>query len=136
VIGLDAVLPPAPAEEPAVIAPDWAASDERATELPPPSCTAPFEAVASLPLPDVPTGNEAATASPTIDAPTAGAAWADPWATPVEPDDELPPPIWATPVEPEAVLLPLSPTVTGAPTLADRPDAPADADGDELTGLD
>jgi hypothetical protein len=74
VIGLDAVVPPARAEEPAAIAPDCAASDERATLFPPPSCTAPFEAVASFPLPETPTGKDAATASPTIDAPTAGAA--------------------------------------------------------------
>jgi hypothetical protein len=74
VIGFDAPVPPAPAEDPAVIAPDCAASDERATVLPPPSCTTPFDAVASLPLPETPTGNDADTASPTMDAPIAGAA--------------------------------------------------------------
>ena len=57
-----------------------------------------------MPLPDVPTGNEAATAWPTIEAPTAGAACADPCATPVEPVDELPPPICTAPLESDAVL--------------------------------
>ena len=89
-----------------------------------------------MPLPDVPTGNEAATAWPTIEAPTAGAACADPCATPVEPVDELPPPICTAPLESDAVLLPLPPTVTGALALAEPSPAPADADGDELTGLD
>ena len=120
VIGLDAAVPPAPADDPALIAPDCAARDERATVLPPPSCTAPFEAVALFPLPDTPTGNDAETASPTIDAPTAGAACADPaWATPPDPADELPPPSWTAPVELDAVLLPLPPTVIGAPADAD-----------------
>jgi hypothetical protein len=35
----------------------------------------------------------------------------------------------------EAVLLPPPPTVTGALTPAVTPAAPAEADGDELTGL-
>ena len=89
-----------------------------------------------MPLPDVPTGNEAATAWPTIEAPTAGAACADPCATPVEPVDELPPPICTAPLESDAVLLPLPPTVTGALALAEPSPAPADPDGDELIGLD
>jgi hypothetical protein len=48
----------------------------------------------------------------------------------------LPPPTWTAPVELEAVFPPLPPTVTGALALAELPAAPADADGDELTGLD
>ena len=137
VIGLDAAVPPAPADEPAVTPPDCAARDERATLLPPPSCTAPFEAVASLPLPETPTGNDAATASPTMDAPSAGATSAEPvWATPFDPVDELPPPTCTAPFELDAVLLPLPPTVTGTLAVADPFDVPADADGDELTGLD
>ena len=120
VIGLDAAVPPAPADDPAAIAPDCAASDERATLLPPPTCTTPFEAVASLPLPETLAGKDADTASPTMDAPTAGAAVADPaWTTPPEPVDELPPPSWTAPVEPDALLLLLPPTVTGVLAVAD-----------------
>jgi hypothetical protein len=89
-----------------------------------------------LPFPDVPNGNDAATALPRIDAPRAGAARADPCATPVAPVDELPPPSWTAPVESDAVLPPLPPTMTGALALAEASVAPADADGDELTGLD
>jgi len=75
-------------------------------------------------------------ASPTMDAPTAGAACGDPdCATPVEPVDELPPPICTAPVEPDAVLLPSPPIVMGALAPAVFPDAPAEADGEAVTEL-
>src|SRR5438874_4372330 len=81
--------------------------------------------------------SEAPAAIPAAVAPADGLADAAPiWAAPIEPAAVFPPPAWTPPIESEAVLVPPPPTVSGALTLAEVLPRLADADGDELTGLD